>query len=185
MQKKNFLGIFFSNLHKKYLVKFKFFQKFSLNAIGGIFCTKNLSKNHIEWYYIGKNPGEMELRGNLGEKTRGPKNNPQKKTEAQPRSFFGDYFWVRVFFCKKLLELPFTRMSPKTTRHKIARVAIHEDKPKKHEAQPSAFLAYPSEWQRVQFCAEWFLGSSEWMATSAILSKFHTEWRHVARVFYY
>ena len=83
-----------------------------------------------------------------------------KKTEAQPRSFLRFEMGPRVFL-KKLHELPFTRISPKTTRHKIAQVAIHEDKPKNHEAQPSSFWAYPSEWPRVQFYAKWFLGLSE------------------------
>ena len=47
-----------------------------------IFFQKNLFLTPLTPLFIGKNPGEMELRGNLGEKTRGPKNNPQKKTEA-------------------------------------------------------------------------------------------------------
>ena len=83
-----------------------------------------------------------------------------KKTEAQPRSFLRFEMGPRVFL-KKLHELPFTRISPKTTRHKIAQVAIHVDKPKNYEAQPSGFWAYPSEWPQVQFYAEWFLGLSE------------------------
>ena len=71
----------------------------------------------------------------------------------------------------KLHSLPFTRISPKTTRRKIALVAIHSDKPKNHSAAPRGFWAYPREWQLVQFCASWFLGLSSWMATRAIFSK--------------
>ena len=32
------------------------------------------------------------------------------------------------------------------------RLKSHEDEPKYHEAKPSGIWAYPSEWQRVQFC---------------------------------
>ena len=153
-------------------------------------------------FLLEKTPAKWSFGEIWEKKHEDPKKIPKKRPRRSRGLFLGIIFGSECFFAKncsschsrgwaqkpqgtKLHELPFTRMSLKTTRHKIARVAIHEDKPKKHEAQPSAFLAYPSEWQRVQFYAEWFLGSSEWMATSAILSKFHTEWRHVARVFYY
>ena len=41
---------------------------------------------------------------------------------------------------------------PSGISRKIAQVAIPEEKPKYHEAQPSGIWAYPREWQRVQLC---------------------------------
>ena len=98
-----------------------------------------------------------------------------KDTNITTRDINSKKPWLHVaILCEiwtKLHSLPFTRMSPKTTRRKIALVAIHSDKPKKHSAAPRAFLAYPREWQLMQFYALWFLGSSSWMATRAIFCK--------------
>ena len=87
-----------------------------------------------------------------------------RQTKNTTRSINSKKPWLHVAIpCEiwtKLHSLPSTRMSPKTTQRKISLIAIHSDKPKKHSAAPRAFLAYPREWQLVQFCALWFLGSS-------------------------
>ena len=103
----------------------------------------------------------------------GKKTKWAKDTNITTRDINSKKPWLHVAIpCEiwtKLHSLPSTRMSPKTTRRKIALVAIHSDKPKKHSAAPRAFLAYPREWQLMQFCASWFLDSTSWMATCAIL----------------
>ena len=109
--------IFFQNFFLKNAKKI-FFQNFFSKLLKTNFlseiCKKRLTKNHLEWYYIGKNPGKMKLRGNLGEKNLRNHFKSQKRPRCS-QQFFCDLKWVRGFLLKKLHELPFTWISPKTT----------------------------------------------------------------------
>ena len=88
-------------------------------------------------------PGKIELRENFEKIPRGPISN----LPNTPRRSRGVFEIGPRGICKISHEA-----QPSGISRKIARVAIPEDKPKYHEAQPSGIWAYPREWQRVLFC---------------------------------
>ena len=95
--------------------------------------------------YDANTTGENELGRDLAQIPLGPISN-LPNTPRRSQGVFGRFEIGLRGICKISHEA-----QPSGISRKIARVAIPEDKPKYHEAKPSGILAYPREWQRVQF----------------------------------
>ena len=121
---------------------------------------KRWERLNVLVFFVRNIPGEIELRENFEKIPRGPISNLQN-TPRRSRGVFWRFeigprgiFKISHEVCQKFNEAQPSWIFdiPSGISRKIARVAIPEDKPKYHEAQPSGIWAYPREWQRVLFC---------------------------------